>query len=447
MEFLDSSDFGILLQAKLFIGSLVLVFMFLFARRNPTDYDTQFQKRFRYALGIICCLLIVGCIILMINGPLPFAQSSYFLSLYGTPQPNDAMIQYGISPHNIIRPSDAYCFLGRQTFEQWCLGHDLCQIIALLALAIYFFSMKKSSVKWYVKVRKCIGYAMLLNAPGQLDGLHYLDRYELIPLLIYALVTYLLVRTYKKDAKDPIVPNESQYDNTEFEIIAPEQEIKTEIKESKVKKVRIRKPINWRKLLLCLIAFFTLVNVVTNIFFVDILDMEEYIPLIFTILQSILILVFGTYYMFVNKRKQIKNHTAYHLSWYINISTIISNIIFLIVTSFAIFDADEFYIWSLLLLCSLAMNIPMLCFVSNKVEQEYSFDYLVPQWLKASIKKYLKNMAAMRACVVFLIYPTAYIATLPLGIFAGVYIIPAFGIFYLCIFISWIIEGRNTAIE
>lgn len=227
-EYLTTSQFDNILMLKVAIGLFIVYLMYRFAVRNPTDFDTIYRRRMRYIYGIVCAAFAIGFIYLAMAGPFNYSLPFYYLSTYGTFTPDDVALQFGITSNMIVREPSANCIWGRMTFEQWALSANISGAIEWIALAVYAFTMKRSSVKWFAKLRKAIGYVLLIIFPGQINGLHYFDLYEIAPLAIYILIVYLLVRTYKMDEKTPERPIESQHNNIpEFVAEHPEKIIKS----------------------------------------------------------------------------------------------------------------------------------------------------------------------------------------------------------------------------
>lgn len=233
-DFLTTSQFDNILMFKVILGIFIVYMMYRFAVRNPTDFDTLYRRRMRYVYGAICAAGAIGFILLACTGPFKFSLPWYYLSTYGTINPSVDALQHDVYSNMIVRPVGAHCILGKMTFEQWALSSYISGVLEWTALAVYAFAMKRSSVKWFAKARKVIGYILLITFPAQINGLHFFDVYELLPLGLYILVIYLLVRTYKLDNKVPEMPIESQHENVlEFAAEHPEEVVEIEQKEDK----------------------------------------------------------------------------------------------------------------------------------------------------------------------------------------------------------------------
>ena len=223
IDFVTYSQFESILTLRVLLGIGIVYLMYQFALRNPTDYDTPYRRKMRHVYGWICCAGAIGFIFLAVAGPFPYSLPWYYLSLYGTVSPSEDALLYGISSKMIIRASNAHCIWGRMTLEQWSMCSSISGILEWAALAVYAFAMKRSSVKWFAKIRKALGYILLIVLPAQVNNLHYFDAYELIPIAVYILAVYLLVRTYKFDNKEPKLPEEAEHMHIQdFRVEEPE---------------------------------------------------------------------------------------------------------------------------------------------------------------------------------------------------------------------------------
>ena len=162
-NFVTTEQFYAILCLKIILGIFFVYLMYRFAKRTPTDFDTPYRKRMRMVYGILFSVFAIGFLVLAFTGPLASARPWYNYATYGTFTPSELELQYGFSEHMIVRPTDAVCIWGRQTFEQSAMGNNIAIAIVCVALAVYFFTMKRSSVKWFAKARKFIGYVLLLN--------------------------------------------------------------------------------------------------------------------------------------------------------------------------------------------------------------------------------------------------------------------------------------------
>ena len=86
-------------------------------------------------------------------------------------------------------------------------------------------------------------------------------------------------------------------------------------------------------------------------------------------------------------------------------------------------------------------------FVYKNIDGENINNYLIPQWLKKTINHFATSEAPLRAMLVFVIFPLFYICTLPCGIFALLYLIPAIVLYILVFFIIWIIKGVAIPVD
>lgn len=117
-------------------------------------------------------------------------------------------------------------------------------------------------------------------------------------------------------------------------------------------------------------------------------------------------------------------------------------IIIVIVTSTMWNDigGNGVFIIGILLIMEMAIkNTLIMKFLKKQAPQEYSEDYLIPQWFKNRFYKHINNKAELRVLLLFLFLPLFYIVPLPyVGTAAFIfYIVPVF----LLIMIYWGIKG------
>ncbi len=201
IPFLTDEQFVARLSIFIFVYVLICITMAYCAKRQPTDYDTLWMRRWRIISGVFWVILAVGSIFVYNHFPLPF----YCQNVYGTMTPTQDMIATGISPYLPIHNPDHSLVWGRLTFRQWLIESNVTNILRYLSLGIYFILFRPSSVKKWVKVRKFIGYLLLLFFFPATINFRYFDMLEIIPVLVVLLIVYLLLRTYKHDAIVPVV--------------------------------------------------------------------------------------------------------------------------------------------------------------------------------------------------------------------------------------------------
>lgn len=134
------------------------------------------------------------------------------------------------------------------------------------------------------------------------------------------------------------------------------------------------------------------------------------------------------------------NKRACNLYRYIKITIIVGVILGLIIlcdSGLGIF----------IILETLVKNGLILFYIRKRATQEYSEDYLVPQWFKSKFYKYLNNKAELRTILLFLYMPLFYIIPLPFGTYAIVfYIIPVGLLIGAYIGFKWIKAGKNESL-
>lgn len=204
---------------------VILLITFYCIRRNPTDYDTNYRKRHRTILGVLCFISAAGLLFLDFVLPENFAIRNYFLSTFGTCTPNETMIQLGMSPTVSPRAAGVTPVFALPTYEQWLILQKINSFSLTFALGVIFFFFKKTSTRILAKVRKVCGYIFLiLLVPAALNIHLYFDFEEFIVTIPICVITWLLLKTYRKDFVEPMLFVESVQhgDNKDFAPIAPE---------------------------------------------------------------------------------------------------------------------------------------------------------------------------------------------------------------------------------
>lgn len=230
LGYLSESTFIWKLMYDIIMWIVILSIVFYCINRNPTDYDTYYRKRYRTIMGVLCVLGAIGTLFINLENVL---LSNYYLSTFGTYAPNETMIQFGMGPNVPMREAGVEAVFALPTFEQWLILSKINRFCVLIAFGIMFLFFKKSSTRPIAKVRKAFGYLFLLFLlPAALDSHHFFDMEEFIFTGIALLIVWLLLRTYRKDAITPTLPEESkQYgENKDFAPIIPE--VKAEIQQN-----------------------------------------------------------------------------------------------------------------------------------------------------------------------------------------------------------------------
>lgn len=232
LGYLSETAFVGKLSFDIIMWIVILFITFYCIRRNPTDYDTNYRKRNRMIIGSLCFLAAMGFLFWGFMLPEDFAIRNYFLSTFGTYTPNETMIQLGMSPTVSPRAVGVTPIFSLPTYEQWLILQKINSFAVTFALGIIFFFFKKSSTRTLAKVRKVCGYIFLIFlVPAALNIHLYFDLEEFIVTIPICIITWLLLRTYRKDSVEPTLPVESVQhgDNKDFAPIIPE--LKTEIQQ------------------------------------------------------------------------------------------------------------------------------------------------------------------------------------------------------------------------
>ena len=201
---------------------VILSIVFYCIKRNPTDYDTNYRKRYRTIMGVLCILGAIGLIFINLKNLL---LPNYYLSTFGTFTPNETMLQYGMGPNVPMREAGVDAVFALPTFDQWLILSKIKNFSILTACGLMFLFYKKSATRTAAKVRKVFGYFFLLFlVPAALDSHYFFDWEEFLFTGVAILIVWLLLRTYRKDSIAPTLPEESkQYsDSEDFAAIAPE---------------------------------------------------------------------------------------------------------------------------------------------------------------------------------------------------------------------------------
>ena len=225
LGYLSESTFVWKLIYDIIMWIVILSIVFYCIKRNPTDYDTNYRKRYRTIMGVLC---ILGAIGLMFINQKNVLLPNYYLSTFGTFTPNETMIQYGMGPNVPMREAGVDAVFALPTFEQWLILSKIKNFSILTACGLMFLFYKRSATRTAAKVRKVFGYFFLLFlVPAALDSHYFFDWEEFLFTGVAILIVWLLLRTYRKDSIAPTLPEESkQYsDSEDFAAIEPEEQI------------------------------------------------------------------------------------------------------------------------------------------------------------------------------------------------------------------------------
>ncbi len=173
-----------------------------------------------------------------------------------------------------------------------------------------------------------------------------------------------------------------------------------------------------------------------SIAFMVLLAIGAAISLGFVVRESV-ILIKANKPIWINKK-------AHNLYRYIKVIIIIDIIVSLICFS----NSSAHDVWIIFIVLEiLVRNGLLLFYLRKKAIQEYSEDYLVPQWFKNKFYKYLNNKAELRAIILFLFMPLFYVVPLPFGFCAIVfYTIPVCLLIGAYIGFKWIKAGKNESL-
>lgn len=118
-------------------------------------------------------------------------------------------------------------------------------------------------------------------------------------------------------------------------------------------------------------------------------------------------------------------------------------------------DVDSFLIIVIGILVFI-INMFILRYTINRINQEPSEDYLIPKWFKLQNANVLKNMGIVRLFLLFIIWPIFVLIPVPfVGAFAIMYSVGVLLLYYLVFYgikgiswiTTWIISGTKTKVS
>ena len=225
LEYFSEMEYVTKLFLDIAMWIIILVAVGHCIRRNPTDYDTNYRKRFRMIMAGLCFFMAISWIFISTkNISLPF----YYLHTFGTFTPSDTMIHYGMLSNVHMYESWDKPIFALPTYEQWLVLSKINSVCLLSAVGLIFLLYKKSSTRIIAKVRKVFGYIfLLLVVPSALDTLSFSDWVSIILVIVILILTLLLLKTYKKDEVVPVLPVEAMLygENKDFSVIEPEVQV------------------------------------------------------------------------------------------------------------------------------------------------------------------------------------------------------------------------------
>lgn len=203
----------------------IIFLMVRFARRNPTGYDTNYRKRLRIVLGTIVAVLYLGrFIICVLQAPQLY---TYYCSYNYGAHFSSVDVAYGVS-HPLIeivpRTLPNVAIFAIPTYEDFLLLEAVHSLGLGIALALYIFLFKRTACTNWAKIRKTIGYVLLLLVLPQVLDMRYFDINDFASAAVVLLLVWLFARTYKRDAVVSVpLAGTGQAGIKDFEPIAPEE--------------------------------------------------------------------------------------------------------------------------------------------------------------------------------------------------------------------------------
>lgn len=197
IPYLNQEQFVTKLTITILLQIIIMVCMANFAKRQPTDFDTKYMRRWRIIMGITWLILAFSQIFTINEYSLPL----YYLATYGTMTPTEDIINTGVSKYQLLYPNVVW---GHLTFKQWLIESNIENALRCISIGLYFILFKPSSVRKWVKVRKFIGYFILLFILPATVNFHYFSLIEFSFIILTSCSVWLLVRNYKHDAVVPV---------------------------------------------------------------------------------------------------------------------------------------------------------------------------------------------------------------------------------------------------
>ncbi len=87
--------------------------------------------------------------------------------------------------------------IGYETATQYYIHKTFNDFFTCIIFAVYAYKFRWSDTKWYTKIRKGIGYALLYALVLSITDIHYFEIPELLPYVIIGILSILLTKNYK----------------------------------------------------------------------------------------------------------------------------------------------------------------------------------------------------------------------------------------------------------
>lgn len=116
--------------------------------------------------------------------------------------PNYMDKYYHINDDGIIRPAHQMLILGYETPSQFLIHKAVKDFFSGIVISVYAYKFRLSDCKWYVKIRKVLGYILLYSLVLSITDVHYFDMPELLPRVILGILCYFLIKDYKVKNKE-----------------------------------------------------------------------------------------------------------------------------------------------------------------------------------------------------------------------------------------------------
>ena len=174
------------------------------------------------------------------------------------------------------------------------------------------------------------------------------------------------------------------------------------------------------------------------------------------VIACLIAIILGKKSLNMQSNTTTKNDTAKKMSWYIsmafgvNMFCVFFDIYPLYLGEISI--DDTWWEYFIVILCSiLIVNIFTLANCLSKIKDKYTFDFIVPIWLKDYLYKRNVTNAEYKSFTILVGYPLYILGNLPFGIIIIAYIIPVSALFILMMeirnFINWLNTDEKKGIE
>lgn len=165
----------------------------------------------------ISVIFILSCIILLAINLATFSSNII-----------NKTLPYPVDPRAFLQTP----IIGYETSTQYYIHKTFNDFFTSIIIAVYAYNFKWSDTKWYTKIRKGIGYCLLYVLVLSITDIHYFELPELLPYIVFGLLSYLLTKNYKikknifNKEESIMGKDETKKDfgvNSEIDLVAPKE--------------------------------------------------------------------------------------------------------------------------------------------------------------------------------------------------------------------------------